>query len=69
MSTKKIVTILILANSFALSIVISVWLYQFSDNKAEAIIEAVLALAFISTIVIDIIASFNKDVRDFIDRL
>lgn len=69
MSTKKIVTILILANSFALSIVISIWLYQFSDNKAEAIIEAVLALAFISIIVIDIIASFNKDVRDFIDRL
>lgn len=69
MSTKKLVTILILANSFALSIVISAWLYQVSDNKVEAIIEAVLVLAFISTIVIDIIASFNKDVRDFIDRL
>lgn len=69
MSTKKLVTILILANSFALSIVISAWLYQVSDNKVEAIIESVLALAFISTIVIDIIASFNKDVRDFIDRL
>lgn len=69
MLTKKLVTILILANSFALSIVISAWLYQVSDNKVEAIIEAVLVLAFISTIVIDIIASFNKDVRDFIDRL
>lgn len=69
MSTKKLVTILILANSFALSMVISIWLYQVSDNKAEAIIDAVLALAFISTIVIVIIASFNKDVKDFIDNL
>lgn len=67
MSTKKLATILILANSFALSIVISIWMYQTFNDKIEAIMGTVVVFAFIFPIAVEIISLFDKKVKDKFD--